>query len=194
MNSVAPDAKRAAASVIEAAGGHYVDIAVMAPVHPAGRAVPMLARGPHAADAMAALATLGMINVAVAEGPVGTASSIKMIRSVIVKGIEALSAECVLAAAKADVLDAVLASFDASPPPVTWRERADYNLDRMLVHGVRRAAEMEEVVRTLDSLGTGSAMSRGTVVRQRILGAFGPVSPVTLDAKLAFLATKDLAA
>ena len=50
-------------------------------------------------------------------------------------------------------------------------ERADYNLDRMLVHGTRRAAEMEEVVKTLEALGTGSIMSRGTVARQRAIGS-----------------------
>jgi hypothetical protein len=104
-----------------------------------------------------------------------------------VKGIEALTAECILAADRAGVLDEVIASLDASPPPADWMRRADYNLDRMLEHGLRRAAEMEEVVKTLEALGTGSAMTRGTVVRQRELGALGATSPEGLAAKLALL-------
>ena len=46
MNSVAPGTKRAAAEAIAAAGGRYVDVAVMAPVHPARTAVPLLVSGP----------------------------------------------------------------------------------------------------------------------------------------------------
>jgi 3-hydroxyisobutyrate dehydrogenase-like beta-hydroxyacid dehydrogenase len=190
-NSVAPDAKRQAARLVEAAGGRYVDVAVMAPVHPARRAVAMLVSGPHALDGKAALEAAGMTKVTIAQGGVGAASSIKMIRSIVVKGIEALTAECVLAAREAGVLDEVLASLDASPPPATWAERADYNLDRMIVHGGRRAAEMAEVVRTLDALGTRSAMSRATMVYQHAIGAVGLAAPggppKGLDAKLALL-------
>lgn len=173
MNSVAPDTKRAAAALIEAAGGRYVDVAVMAPVHPARRAVPLLVSGPHADIGARMLAEFGFTNIAVAAGPVGAASSIKMIRSVMVKGLEALTAECFLAADAAGVTDQVVASLDASWPGIDWAAKADYNLDRMMVHGLRRAAEMEEVVKTLDALGTGSAMTRGTVERQRTIGALG---------------------
>lgn len=187
MNSVAPDTKRTASRMIEAAGGRYVDVAVMAPVHPARTAVPLLLSGPHAEDGAALLRAIGFTKVRIVEGAVGRASSIKMIRSVMVKGIEALTAECVLAADRAGVLDEVLASLDASPPPPDWKARADYNLDRMLEHGLRRAAEMEEVVKTLDALGTGSAMTRGTVVRQREIGSLGATSPEGLAAKLALL-------
>jgi 3-hydroxyisobutyrate dehydrogenase-like beta-hydroxyacid dehydrogenase len=195
MNSVAPATKQAAARIIDAAGGRYVDVAVMAPVHPLARAVPMLVSGPAAVDGVATLTAIGMTRVEPAPGPVGTASAIKMIRSVMVKGVEALTAECVLAAQAAGVLAPVLASLDASPPPATWAARADYNLDRMIVHGTRRAVEMEEVVRTLDALGTGSTMSRATVVRQHALGALGVAAPAGLGAKLdLLLAAQDLPA
>ncbi|MEO9132645.1 MAG: DUF1932 domain-containing protein [Sphingomonas sp.] len=187
MNSVAPDTKRAASRVIEAAGGRYVDVAVMSPVHPARTGVPLLVSGPHAEAGAALLRAIGFTKVRMLEGGVGHASSIKMIRSVMVKGIEALTAECILAADRAGVLDEVIASLDASPPPAGWASRADYNLDRMLEHGLRRAAEMEEVVKTLDALGTGSAMTRGTVVRQREIGALGAASPEGFAAKLALL-------
>lgn len=183
LNSVSPDTKRAAAQAIEAAGGRYVDVAVMAPVHPQRLGVPMLVSGPHADAGLTALKVLGF-NLRIVGQAVGDASAIKMIRSVMVKGIEALSAECALAAHAAGVEAEVLASLDKSWKEQSWAERIDYNLDRMLIHGLRRAAEMEEVVKTLDALGTGSQMTRGTVDRQRAIGTIGAGAPDGLDAKI----------
>jgi 3-hydroxyisobutyrate dehydrogenase-like beta-hydroxyacid dehydrogenase len=176
FNSVAPDTKRLAARAIEAAGGRYVDVAVMSPVLPGRLKVPLLVGGPHAEAGAAALAALGF-TTRVVGARIGDASAIKMIRSVMVKGLEALSAECALAAHEAGVEGEVIASLDASWKEQGWAERFDYNLDRMLVHGLRRAAEMEEVVKTLDALGTGSAMTRGTVERQQAIGLIGIKDP-----------------
>lgn len=186
LNSVAPETKRAAARAIEVAGAHYVDVAVMSPVQPAALSAPLLLSGAKAQDAAVILAALGFTKVRVVGDEVGRASSIKMIRSVMIKGLEALSAECVLAASEAGVLDEVIGSLDASWPGADWGGRADYNLDRMMIHGARRSAEMEEVVRTLDDLGVGSDMSRGTVARQARIGALGlKTPPVGLRNKIA---------
>ncbi len=170
MNSIAPDTKRAAAAVIEAAGGRYVDVAVLAPVNPARLAVPILLSGVAAAEAQTGLAALGFSNTRVVSDEIGKASAIKMIRSVMVKGIEALTAEMMLAASAAGVIDEVLASLDASEKAIGWPARAAYNLERMQVHGLRRAAEMEESAKTLLSLGVEPVMTNGTVRRQRALG------------------------
>lgn len=193
-NSVAPETKRAAAAAIEAAGGRYVDAAVMSPVLPARRGAPLLVSGPHAEAGTAVLRALGFSQVRIVAGAIGAASSVKMIRSVMVKGLEALSAECVLAADAAGVRDEVLASLDASWREESWAKRFDYNLDRMLVHGVRRAAEMEEVVKTLGGLGMGAAMTRGTVELQQAIGLLGAGAPEGLEAKLQLINRKDQAA
>ena len=166
MNSVAPDTKREAAAAIEAAGGRYVDVAVMAPVDK-GLAVPLLLAGPHALAARPLLEALGFTNLRVVGDDVGRASAIKMIRSVMVKGLEALSWECMAAAEAAGVLDEVTASLDASEKPAGWAERFAYNRERMETHGARRAAEMEESARTLEALGVEPVMTRGTVRLQR---------------------------
>lgn len=189
MNSVAPETKRAAAAAIHAAGARYVDVAVLAPVLPQRAAVPLLVGGPHADAGAAALTAIGFTQVRIVPGEIGAASSIKMIRSVMVKGIEALTAEWILAAEAAGIRDEAIAALNASWPGIDWAQKADYNLDRMMVHGVRRAAEMEEVVRTLDALGTGSAMTRGTLDRQRAIGELGLTPPDTLSAKLRALLT-----
>lgn len=184
MNSVAPDTKRAAAKSIEAAGGRYVDVAIMSPVNPANIAVPLLVSGPHCEAGMTALGALGFTNVRIAGDDVGRASTIKMLRSVMYKGVEALTAECLMACEKAGVTDEVLDSFNND-----WSAQADYRLDRMLVHGTRRSAEMAEAVKTLESLGIEPLLTRGTVTRQAALGGLklGP-PPSGLDAKLKAIA------
>lgn len=162
LNSCAPSSKRTAADIIESAGGRYVDVAVMAPVHPQLNMVPLLVAGPHAADTAALLRTLPM-SPRVVEGPIGAASSIKMIRSVMVKGLEALTAECTLAAVAAGVEDEVLTSLNKSHPGTDWNAQAAYNFERALVHGTRRAAEMVEVAKTLRELGLPDDMATATI-------------------------------
>jgi len=167
MNSVAPDTKRAAATFIEAAGGRYVDVAVLAPVNPARMNVPLLLAGAAAEDAAQALPGAGFADIRVVGDEIGRASAIKMIRSVMVKGIEALTAEMMLAATRAGVAQEVLASLDASERRDNWFTRAAYNIERMATHGARRAAEMEESAKTLSALGVDPLMTAGTVRRQR---------------------------
>jgi 3-hydroxyisobutyrate dehydrogenase-like beta-hydroxyacid dehydrogenase len=166
LNSCAPSTKRASATTIEAAGGQYLDVAVMSPVHPKLNMVPCLVAGPDAEALAAVMADLPMA-VRVAGAEVGQASSIKMIRSVMVKGLEALTAECVLAAVAAGVEDEVLGSLAKSHAGTDWRARSAYNFERMVVHGTRRAAEMEEVVTTLNDLGLPADVTEGTVRWQR---------------------------
>ncbi len=189
MNSVAPETKRTVEKAIMAAGGRYVDVAVMAPVHPKRISVPLLLSGPHAAAGATVLRDLGFLDIRCVGASIGDASAIKMIRSVMVKGIEALTAECVLAAHRAGVVAEVLSSLGAE-----WEGKADYNLDRMLAHGLRRAAEMEESARTLEHLGIAPLMTRGTVTRQRSLGAGGITPPDGLAAKLAAIDRLELTA
>ncbi len=151
MNSVAPGTKQQAAAAIEAAGGRYVDVAVMSPVNPARQGTPLLVSGPHLEVALALLAGLGFTNARPAGDAIGRASTIKMLRSVMYKGMEALTAECLIACEKAGVTEEVLASFGNASGSGDWASGADYRLDRMLVHGARRAAEMHESSQDLAS-------------------------------------------
>jgi 3-hydroxyisobutyrate dehydrogenase-like beta-hydroxyacid dehydrogenase len=184
MNSVASQRKQAASDVITAAGGHYVDVAIMAPVQPKALSVPLLVSGSLADQAAARLAEVGFSDIRIVGEHVGQASAIKMMRSVMIKGIEALTAECLLAANAAGVTDEVLASLGAD-----WTERADYNLERMLVHGLRRAAEMEEVCATLESFGVAPLLTRATLERQRAIGDIGRgEAPQDLTDKLSLIA------
>ena len=166
FNSVAPQTKREAAEMIHQAGGVYVDAAIMAPVQPKALDVPLLISGPGSAAGQRALIELGF-SPRVIEGPVGQASTIKMLRSVIVKGIEALTAECFLAAEAEGVADEVARSLDSSEGNKNWSERARYNLERIEAHGLRRAAEMEEAARTVERIIGSADMSKATAIVQR---------------------------
>ncbi len=171
-NSCSPETKRRAATAIETGGGRYVDVAVMAPVYPARHRTPLLVSGPHAEAAIARLKTLDM-RPTFGGDAVGEASAVKMIRSIMIKGMEALSAECVLAARRAGVDATVLASLQASNPEIDWPVRSAYHLERMMAHGARRAAEMREVAATVRELGLPSRMSEAAAFWQDEIAALG---------------------
>jgi 3-hydroxyisobutyrate dehydrogenase-like beta-hydroxyacid dehydrogenase len=192
-DSCAPQTKVRTAAEVDAAGGRYVDVAVMAPVHPRLHRTPILISGPHAEAAAPALAALDM-SARIHEGPVGAASSVKMIRSIMMKGLEALVCECVLAGRKAGVIETVLDSLDDAYPGFDWRKRSAYMLERVMTHGLRRAAEMREVALTLDLLGLDGEMSRASVDWEEAIGELGlrPTAAEAADYRL--LADRILAA
>jgi 3-hydroxyisobutyrate dehydrogenase-like beta-hydroxyacid dehydrogenase len=176
INSVSPGRKQETARQLDGAA-RYVDVAVMAPVHPARHQTPMLLAGPYAETIQPLLATLDM-RTSIAGADIGAAAAIKMVRSVMIKGMEALTLECFLAAERAGVQDEVVASLSKSFPTLEWPKIVAYNLERMASHGVRRAAEMEEVADTLRELGIDPHMAIATVARQRQIGEAGKQEPV----------------
>jgi 3-hydroxyisobutyrate dehydrogenase-like beta-hydroxyacid dehydrogenase len=169
INSVSPATKRENARLVEASGAQYVEAAVMAPVPGKRLAVPMLLGGPHAAQVARVLNALGMDTTAV-DGELGVASAVKMCRSIIIKGLEALTVECVMAAREFEAAEQVFASLDRTFPHMGWTaDLPDYLVGRVAEHGRRRAAEMHEVERTLASVGVTPVMSRATAERQQRL-------------------------
>jgi 3-hydroxyisobutyrate dehydrogenase-like beta-hydroxyacid dehydrogenase len=194
INSVSPDKKQATAKLLDGRA-RYVDVAVIAAIHPKRHRTPLLISGPHAQAAAPLLQELQM-QLRIADGGVGAAAAIKMIRSVMIKGIEALTLECFLAAHRAGIVDEVADSMKNNYPGVDFKKVADYNLERMASHGERRAAEMEESCATLRELGLDPLMTEGTVKRQREMGKFGKLDELraTLhDDRHAMLAAIDRA-
>jgi 3-hydroxyisobutyrate dehydrogenase-like beta-hydroxyacid dehydrogenase len=176
INSVSPGRKQETASLL-GERARYVDVAVVAPIHPDRHRTPLLISGPHAKEISPLLRELDMRLTLI--GPeTGSAAAIKMIRSVMIKGIEALTLECFLAAERAGVLEEVTASLKNNYPTLDWTKIADYNLERMASHGERRAAEMEESAATLRELGLEPLMAESTVKRQRQMGAIGKLDEV----------------
>ena len=185
LNSVSPALKQEIDRVISATGASFVEVAVMAPVQPYGHTVPMLLGGAGAAAFAQTMTPFGMRMDVLEGAKVGSAAAVKMCRSIVVKGIEALLFECVMAATKFDADGLVFASLTETWPGIDWKKLADYTSGRVVVHGERRAREMEEVAETLRAIGIDPIMAEATARRQDwsaqmdLRAHFGPDGPKT---------------
>jgi 3-hydroxyisobutyrate dehydrogenase-like beta-hydroxyacid dehydrogenase len=194
LNSVSPSLKQEIAHVIGNVGAGFVEAAVMSPVPPHGHRAPMLLGGKSAATFAEAMTPFGM-RLQVISDTVGTAAATKMFRSIIVKGLEALMLECVLAAAPYGADERVFSSLSESFPGIDWQRLANYMVSRVVVHGERRAREMEEVAETLESLGIEPIMAEAAARRQDwcanlgISTRFGPDGPKTYREALEAIAS-----
>lgn len=176
VNSVSPGTKQATAASVEAAGGRYVEAAVMTSVPPKGLASPMWLGGPHAEAFLAQAEGLGM-NLRVFSAEIGGASSVKMCRSIMIKGLEALTTECMLTARHYGVEEHVLASLGDTLPHPDWRGLARYVMSRALIHGQRRSEEVAEVAVTVREAGVPPMMSLAIVERQALAATQGRQLP-----------------
>lgn len=166
INSVSPAKKQSSSKLVAASGADYVESAVMAPVPPQRLKVAMLLGGARAAEVAPALVQLGM-NAAAISTEIGIASAVKMCRSVVIKGIESLAVESMLAARRFGAEGQVLASLNKTFPGIGWdKGLPDYLISRVAEHGRRRAAEMREVARTLTDIGVEPTMAAATAAHQ----------------------------
>jgi len=172
INSVSPQRKIETAARVAASGAAYVDVAVMAPVAPYAHKVPCLIGGPGAAALLPRARALGM-KMELVSGEVGQASAIKMFRSILIKGLEALVLESMLAASEYQVEARVLASLQETFPSLDWEKLAGYMIERVVSHGRRRASEMREVAETLSGIGIEPLMAEATAARQQWLADLG---------------------
>jgi 3-hydroxyisobutyrate dehydrogenase-like beta-hydroxyacid dehydrogenase len=158
VNSAAPSTKQRAAEAVQASGADYVEAAVMAPVLKPGLKVAILAGGPKAEFAAAVLNGLGMNLTPVSE-TVGRASAMKLCRSIVIKGLEALMVDCAAACETWDVKDAVFASLHATFPSIDFHTLSADMRERVATHGVRRAAEMREAAEMLAAGGLAPGLA-----------------------------------
>ncbi len=165
LNSCSPGAKQRSSERIDAAGGRYVESAVMTTVPGYGIRVPMLLGGPHAAAFRELMTPLGF-DMQVADERVGIASATKMCRSVMIKGLESLLVESLTSARHYGVEDRVLASLHETFPELDWEKIASYMVMRTALHGKRRAEEMREVAVTVREAGLDPWMASATAERQ----------------------------
>lgn len=166
INSCSPATKRSNAQDVQSSGADYVEAAVMAPVPPQRLKVPMLLGGARAAELAPVLSALGLNATPISE-QIGVASAVKMCRSVVIKGLEALTLESMLAARRFGAEKEVLASLQGTFPQMGWQDNLpDYLVSRAAEHGRRRAAEMREVAHTLEDVGIEPTMALATAARQ----------------------------
>ena len=172
FNSASPGAKQRAAALIDAAGGRYVEGAVMTSIPPYRIKVPLLLGGASAAELSPLINALGFAS-RVASERLGVASATKMCRSVMVKGLEAMVIESFTTARHYGVEDAVVASLHETFPGIDWEKQAAYFFQRVIEHGRRRSEEVREVAETVRDAGLTPWSASGTAERQAWVADLG---------------------
>jgi 3-hydroxyisobutyrate dehydrogenase-like beta-hydroxyacid dehydrogenase len=143
----------------------------MTPIHPKGIGSPRLLGGAHARAFLERAAPLGF-DAKVFSATLGQAAAVKMCRSVIIKGVEALLTESMLTARRYGVEKPVLDSLSDLLPAGDWEKIARYFISRSLEHGVRRAEEMREAAKTVAEAGVAPLMASATAEREDWAAAF----------------------
>ncbi|MDM0011115.1 DUF1932 domain-containing protein [Variovorax sp. J22P168] len=166
LNSASPGTKQQCAALVDAAGAHYVEAGVMTSVPPYGIRVPMLLGGARAAALAEALVAWGLDTRAVSDR-LGVASAIKMSRSVMIKGLEALVIESYATARAYGVEAHVLPTLQETFPSIDWSRQGAYFFSRVVQHGQRRAEEMREAANTVREAGFAPVMTAAIAEKQQ---------------------------
>ncbi len=164
LNSTSPAVKEKIAAAVAPSGARFVEAAVMAGVAPLGHKVPLLLCGQAVPDLITRLSPYEMCLEDFGRD-IGRATAAKMFRSIVVKGLEALFLECVLASSRYGVAKRVLDSVSVGYPGIDWNKLAHYLIGRTALHGERRAHEMKEVADTLKAIGIEPIMAEATAKR-----------------------------
>ncbi|MEM8935192.1 MAG: DUF1932 domain-containing protein [Pseudomonadota bacterium] len=170
LNSASPHSKADAAAAINKGGGRYVEASVMSPIEPKRLGAPIFLGGPYARAFEPIAKAIGFSDANFYSERPGKTAAAKLCRSVVIKGMEALISESLLAAHHYGVEDDVIASLENLFPHPDWRSYASYMINRTLQHGGRRSEEMQEAARTVSDAGVTPWMARATVERQAFAG------------------------
>lgn len=161
FNSISPGLKREVAAAIEPSGARFVEASVMSNVPGYGHRVPMLLGGNGARGFMALIEPIDF-NVTFVQEEIGLASATKMVRSIMMKGMEALYLECMQAASHFGIEQQVLDSVDESIAGRTWTQNCNRVMPRTVIHAKRRADEMAQVAETLREIDINPLMAEAT--------------------------------
>jgi len=166
LNSAAPRAKIQASETIASGGGRYIEASIMSPIMPKRMAAPIFLGGPYAETFETTARAIGFSNTQAYSAKPGKTAAVKLCRSVVIKGMEALLTESLLSARYYGVEEDVLASLSNLLPHPDWQSHARYMICRTVEHGVRRAEEMQEAALTVSDASITPWMSEATVLRQ----------------------------
>jgi 3-hydroxyisobutyrate dehydrogenase-like beta-hydroxyacid dehydrogenase len=190
--SATPKVKQAVGAVLRAGGAQIADGGIMGSPHQDGHTMPVLASGPGARKFHAAFVPWGM-RIEVVGAELGAGSGIKIIRSVVMKGIEALCIECGLASTRYGIHDEVFGSIAKWLDQRSFLETMKFFLRTDAIHAGRRAEEAAMSADALEEVGIEPVMTRSTVAllqRTADMGlreAFGGVVPDDYKAVIAAL-------
>lgn len=168
--SATPKIKKTVAEKLSGSGAVLGDASIEGtPLH--GYGLPILSSGPAGETVRDMLVPWGMKIQFM--GPVlGTASAIKIIRSVTIKGIEALTDEMLLAARQYGIEDVVLASVSKTMAR-PWMDTIHSLTPSGVIHAKRRAEELEMSAEAVADAGVEPVMARAVAQRLRWKDSLG---------------------
>lgn len=162
LGRASPPVKEKISQLIEPSGALFVDVAIMGALPQDKHRVPTLVSGKEAASYCELVRPFGMKAEVAGDRP-GRAAAIKMFRSIMMKGIEALVFEALLAARTWNVTDTVMESVSESlgsrPLYPDW---ASHFVRGGAIHAARRAHEMDMVIETMQDVGVEARMTHAT--------------------------------
>lgn len=190
MTSTGPTEKGEVADVIAAQGIDFVDAAIVGAPVASRHQVSIVASGARAAELAERFVGYGMRIKPVGDR-VGAASAIKIVRSVLAKGLEALYVEALLAGDKLGIADEVLSSFCDFLDERPAIDTAAMLVRSHVLHAGRRADEMRMSAAVLSSAGVPPVLTQAVIdIMERTAGSgvakqFAGKQPGNLDAALA---------
>jgi 3-hydroxyisobutyrate dehydrogenase len=135
----------------------YVDAVILGAIALTGAATPLLAAGTAGAEAMRDFAGLGAPVRVLPQARAGDAAALKLLRTILTKGLEALAVECLVAAEKQGVrteLYDAMSDVDAAG----FTNFLDMLVRTHVQHAERRWHEVQRAQAQLTSLGLPAGM------------------------------------
>jgi 3-hydroxyisobutyrate dehydrogenase-like beta-hydroxyacid dehydrogenase len=172
INASTPSRKIAVAEAVRAGGGSYVDANLMGAVSIYGAKVPLYCSGDGVERFASVFAPLGF-TIESAGLRAGDAAAVKMLRSVVTKGIEALVIEAMTAASVAGVRAEALRGICEPMDATRFSTFVDMCIRTDVLHAERRAVEMDGVAEGIRELGLDPVMTEATCARLRASAALG---------------------
>jgi 3-hydroxyisobutyrate dehydrogenase-like beta-hydroxyacid dehydrogenase len=161
MNTSSPRVKAAIAEAAARSGTLFADVAIIAPVPRSGVGTPLLASGTGSRRLQELLRPYH-VPVERIDGPAGIAASLKLLRSVFMKGLAALVFEALAAAERHEATEWMRQQIARELGP-----NGEAMVDRLVTgtraHAVRREHEMRDALDHLGRLQTPTWMTEATI-------------------------------
>lgn len=151
MTTADPDDMRRAQTLAAQTGQHFVDVAITGAVNLHGAHTPLLCAGAQASRVAELFRALGAPVQVVGHQP-GDAASLKLLRSIFTKGLEALSVECLMTAERQGLrpqLHAILSDIDQGSLQGLMESMVTTHIE----HAARRQKEVAEAQRQMQRVG-----------------------------------------
>lgn len=172
ISASTPSRKRLMAAAVEGSGALYVDANLMGSVSIYGPTVLLYSSGSGAARFADLFRPMGLA-IEVATDRAGDAALVKMLRSVVTKGIEALVVEALTIATLEGVREEVMEGLFESMDRTKFSDFTRMCVLTDVLHAERRADEMDDIAADIRSMVLEPIMTAATARRLRASAAFG---------------------